>query len=116
MKIIFFLLFTFLASSVSPLVAGEFIPEPKTVADLQKEVLELFSKHQKNFPNISDQSVTVSFVINAKSELVIVDVEGNSPEACDYVKKVLSYRKVKFTEAKQLTGYSVKIHLVSDTK
>lgn len=116
MKTLLFTFFTFLASSITPIMAAESIPEPTTTAELQKEVVELFSKHHKNFPDIVEQSVTVSFMINAKSEVVIVDVEGISPEACEYVRKVLSYKKVKFREDKQLTSYSVKIHLVRDTK
>lgn len=114
MKILLFTFFTFVASSATALMAAENIPEPMTTAELQKEVVGLFSKHHKNFPDIIEQSVTVSFMINAKSEVVIVDVEGSSPEACEYVRKVLSYKKVKFTEDKQLTSYSVKIHLIRD--
>ena len=78
---------------------------------LQKEVLELFEKNKFKFPDIENQSVTVNFLINAKSELVILDVQGNSKSACDYVKEVLAYKKVKFNQLRQLTSYSIRIHL-----
>lgn len=87
---------------------------PDPMSELQKEVVKLFEKHRGNLSDIEAQEITIGFMINAKNELVIVDVEGNSAAACDYVKKVLSFKRVNYRQAKQLTSYSLKIQLVKD--
>lgn len=105
------ILFTAIVISFYNAVAAS--PEPNVGAPLhlQKEVMELFEKNKFKFPDIESQSVTVNFLINAKSELVILDVDGNSAVACDYVKEVLAFKKVKFAQLRQLTSYSITIHL-----
>ena len=89
---------------------------PDPVSELKKEVIKLFEKHKGNFSGIEPQEITIGFMINAKNELVIVDVDGNSSAACDYVKKVLSYKRINYRQEKQLTGYTLKIQLVNDTQ
>ncbi|HZV71990.1 MAG TPA: hypothetical protein VFG10_20775 [Saprospiraceae bacterium] len=59
-----------------------------------------------------DDVVTVGFLINARNELIILDVNGDSEKACTHVKQVLNYTRVKYNQARQLTRYSIKIHLV----
>jgi len=59
-----------------------------------------------------DDVVTVGFLINARNELIILDVNGDSAQACEYVKEILNYTRVKYNQARQLTRYSIKIHLV----
>lgn len=86
--------------------------DPDPMTELQKEVVKLFEKYRGDLSDIEAQEVTIGFMINAKNELVIVDVEGNSTAACDYVKKVLSYKRVNYRQAKQLTSYTLKIQLV----
>ncbi len=83
---------------------------------LQKEVTGLFRKNAIPFPDIIDQEITVGFLINARNELIILDVDGDSTEACDYVKQVLSYKKVKFNQARQLTRYEIKLQLVKQVE
>jgi len=60
------------------------------------------------------QEVELSFLLNAKNEIVILDITGDSDEVCNYVREVLSYKKVKFRQARQLTSYSIKIQIVSN--
>ena len=81
---------------------------------LKKEVTQLFQQNAVQFPDIADQQVTVGFLINARGELIILDVSGDSTPACEYVKQVLNYRKVKYDQAEQLTMYTVTIHLVKE--
>ena len=108
-----FLLGTFFISLTTTVLANvENNPDP--VDDLKQEVVKIFEKHNHRFPDIEPQEVSIGFMINAKNELVIMDVQGNSVDACDYVKRVLNYRKVKYQQSKQLTGYSLKIQLVND--
>ena len=85
-----------------------------SIAALQKEVVRLCQKNQNVFPDIDEQDVTVGFLINAKNELVILDVNGESETACEYVKQILNFQKVKYRQAKQLTRYTITIHLVKD--
>lgn len=79
---------------------------------LKKEVTKLVQKSTIGFPAITDQEVTVGFLINARNELIILDVNGDSALACAYVKQILNYSKVKYQQGRQLTRYSIKIHLV----
>ena len=109
-----FLQAAFLFSLISPVLANvDRNPDP--VDDLKQEVVKIFEKHNHSFPDIQPQEVSIGFMINAKNELVITDDQGNSADACDYVKRVLNYRKVKYQQSKQLTGYSLKIQLVNDS-
>ncbi len=81
---------------------------------LKKEVESLLQKNICRFPDVRDQAVTVGFMINAKDELIVLDVDGDSASARDYVKEVLNYSKVKYCQAKQLTRYTLTIHLVKE--
>jgi hypothetical protein len=85
---------------------------PDSLGMLQKEVAHLFEKNSLHLDNHLDQIVTVGFIINAKNEIIITDVTGDSDDACAFVKEVLNYKKLKFNRSKQLTRYSVTIHLV----
>lgn len=80
---------------------------------LRKEVINWVQNNAIPIPDVVDQVVTVGFMINAKKELIILDVTGDSAPACAYVKQVLNYNKVKYNQARQLTRYSIKIHLVN---
>lgn len=80
---------------------------------LRKEVIKLVQNNSTPVPDVVDQVVTVGFLINAKKELIILDVNGDSAPACEYVKQLLNYNKVKYNQARQLTRYSIKIRLVS---
>ncbi|MEO5907072.1 MAG: hypothetical protein ABIQ11_10120 [Saprospiraceae bacterium] len=83
---------------------------------LQKEVTALFRKNEIPYPDIGDQKITVGFLINARNELIILDVDCDSADACTYVKEVLSYKKVKFNQARQLTRYEIKLQLVKQVE
>ena len=85
-----------------------------SLPSLQREVVHLFEKHSHHFPVQEAQDVTVYFMVNAKNELVITDVQADSEAACEYVKQVLSYKKLRYNKARQLTGYSITLHLVPE--
>lgn len=106
------LLFTTLLSLASIANVSAHGPNPNdSILGLRREVLSIFNKHRNKFPEIQDQDVTVSFMINAKNELIILDVEGENKTTCNIVRKVLSYKKVKYNPGKQLTSYKLKVHL-----
>src|SRR5688572_1507400 len=104
MRFFTLLLLTITLHSTTSLLANQEYGKD-SLAALQKEVLQLFHLHRYDFPDINDQVIDVGFMINAKSELIILDVEGESDVACDYVKEVLNYKKLKFNQARQLIRY-----------
>jgi hypothetical protein len=85
-----------------------------SLPSLQHEVVQLFEKYSRNLPLDKAQDVTVYFMINAKNEMVITDVQADSEDACEYVKEVLGYKKLKYNKARQLTGYSITLRLVPE--
>jgi len=113
MRTLFFLILSAILTPTSSVLASA-TKTINAVETLQWEVAQLFKKKSFEFPEANGQEVTVGFMINAKNEIVVLDVNGESVGACDFVRKVLSYQKIKYSESKQLTRYSIKIHLVSD--
>lgn len=83
---------------------------PTTV--LHQEISSLLKDRNLSFLENDIELVTVDFLINAKNEIVVLHTEGNSTAACNYVKEILNFKKVKFRQAKQLTPYAVKIRLI----
>jgi hypothetical protein len=88
--------------------------EPITNQKLQKEITNLVKNHTLTNMEADTEDVTVHFVINAQNELVIFDAYGDNQEVCDHVKDVLSFRQVKYRQAKQLTPYTINIRFVKD--
>lgn len=114
MRTLFLLLITLTVSAVMPLMAKPVVGND-TLALLKREVVALFNKNLPDFPEMENQQVTVGFLLNAKNEIIVLDVEGENIAACDYVRDVLNFQKVKFDHARQLTRYQITIHLVKDT-
>ena len=113
MRTLFFFILTLSLSFASPLTAKS---ERKTdsVEALQREVVEIFKNNPIKFDGPDAHDVTVGFLINAKNEIIILDINGEHAPACNFVKQVLNYRKIKYNQSRQLIRYSIKIHLVSD--
>jgi len=88
--------------------------KPRTVDQLRKEVAAFFKSKDLSFLDKNVEMVSVSFLINAKNELVIFNVSGDDADACDYVKEVLNFQKVNYSSAKPLAKYEVDIRLVKD--
>jgi hypothetical protein len=108
----FFILFQLLFIAFASPVIAKTGNGADSLEALQREVVQFFNKTWANYPDFGNQNVTVGFLINAKNELIILDMTGENPEACEYVKQILSYQKVKYNQAKQLTRYSITINLV----
>jgi len=109
-KGIFLLLVASLAFTF-PLRANATKPRAST-DQLRKEVAAHFKAEDLSFMDNNVEIVKVSFLINAKNELVVSNVEGEDPDVCDYVKSVLNFKKVEYSPGKQLTKYAVEIRLV----
>jgi len=113
MKLFLPAFFLFLISLHSPLKASPERGDPRLDV-LKKEVTKILQKNTDGLPEVAGHEVTVGFLINARNEVIILDVNGDSAAACEYVKQILNYNKVKFCQARQLIRYSVTIHLVSE--
>jgi len=87
-------------------------PRTSPTSVLHQEISSLLKNRNLSFLEHETEMVTVDFVINAKNEIVVLHTYGNSSTACDYVKDVLNFKKVKFRQAKQLTPYVVNIRLI----
>lgn len=83
-----------------------------TIEELKTEISNILKHRNLNFLEKDDEQVAVDFLINAKNELVVLDVYGDSVSACEYVKELLNYKRVKYKQAKQLTRYMVNIRLI----
>jgi hypothetical protein len=120
------LLMAFCLGLVYPLRAGTVHPDSSafggnnslpshtsSIDQLRKEVSAFFKSQDLTFLKKNVEVIRVSFLINAKNELVISNVEGEDPDACDYVKRTLNFKRVNYAPAKQLAKYAVDIRLVS---
>ena|SRR5687767_3113434 len=93
---------------------GNSAQEKDSLPALQKELVQILKNNQISMEKSPMQEVELSFLLNAKNEIVILDITGDSDEVCNYVREVLCYKKVKFRQARQLTSYSIKIQIVSN--
>lgn len=111
LRILILTIFIINVASLTPITAS---PERRdnSIDVLRKEVTKLVQNNAVLLPDMVDQVVTVGFLINARNELIILDVNGDSASVCAYVKQILNYSKVKYNQMRQLTRYSIKIHLV----
>ena len=111
MKRNFILLLAVCFAFVIPLRANTI--KPRTSANqLRKEVASFFKSKDLSFLDKSVEVVNVSFMINAKNELVIFNVSSDDPDACDYVKKALDFRQVSYTPDRPMAKFAVDIRLV----
>ena len=113
MKRSFILLLALCFAFVFPLHANTVKPRNST-DQLRKEVAAFFKSKDLTFLDKKVEMVSVSFLINAKNELVIFNVSGDDADACDYVKEVLNFQKVNYASAKPLAKYEVDIRLVKE--
>lgn len=111
LRIVILAIFIINAASLTPICASP-VRGDNSIDVLRKEVTKLVQNNAILLPDIVDQVVTVGFLINARNELIILDVNGDSASACAYVKQILNYNKVKYNQVRQLTRYSIKIRLV----
>lgn len=90
------------------------IDQKSCLEELKQEIRYILKNRDLHFLTSDTQQVTVEFVINARNELVIFDVSGSNESTCEYVKKVLNYKKVKYHQEKQLTPYAFNIVLIKN--
>ena len=78
--------------------------EPDTKSEIRNQIISLLNKTEVNID--SDQLVAnVSFMLNEKSELVIISVRSNNNKKNNsiidtYIKTHLNYKKVKVNKLK----------------
>jgi hypothetical protein len=80
--------------------------------ELREELQSIMARKDLSFLDSDVAVISIEFLVNARNEVVIMDVCGRDEKACAFVKKLLNYRTIRFTETKQLTPYSLDIRLV----
>ena len=85
-----------------------------TIEELKKEIAALLKHKNLDFLEKDTQEVGVDFLINARNEVVVLDVYGDSVPACEYVKEELNFKRVKFKQTNQLTRYVIRFKLVKN--
>ena len=80
--------------------------------ELREELQSIMARKDLSFLDSDVAVISIEFLVNARNEVVILDVCGRDEKACAFIKNLLNYRTIKFTETKQLTPYSLDIRLV----
>src|SRR6187200_3040329 len=75
-------------------------PSTSPTTILHEEISGILKNADLSFLDNESETVTVDFVINARNEIVVLHTDGSNSRACDYVKEVLNFKKVKFKQAK----------------
>ncbi len=90
--------------------------EPDTKSEIRKQIISLLNKTEIKID--SDQLVAnVSFMLNEKSELVIISVRSRNDDTTNnlidnYIKKHLNYKKVKVNQLKVGKVYEMPFKIV----
>lgn len=81
---------------------------------LKHEIIDLLTHRDFSFLDSSVAIITVEFLVNARSEVVILDICGRDEGACAFVRQQLDHRNIHYKEKKQLTPYALTIRLVRE--
>lgn len=110
-SLILFLLFTFLINRNTNASNTIFTD---SLNNLRKEIIKVLSRTGDAIAKNNQQQFAISFLINAKNEIVVIDVNGNGTEACNAVRDALNFKKIKYNQAKQLTMYSITVEMINN--
>jgi hypothetical protein len=80
--------------------------------ELRDELKSLLTRKDLSFMDSEVAVISIEFLVNARNEVVILDVCGRDEKACAFIRNLLNYKTIKFTETKQLTPYTLDIRLV----
>lgn len=101
-------LFLFALFSSMPLQANPINNYPK-VKTLRTEIMSLIKKPDLSLLNQTETTVKLSFLVNNKKEVVVVDAATKSVFLETYIKENLNYQQIK-TEYVQLNKiYHIKL-------
>lgn len=101
-------LFLFALSSSMPLQANPITDYPN-VKTLRTEIISLIKKPDLSFIDTKEETVKLSFLVNSKKEVVVVDAGTKSEYLEEYIKEHLNYQEIK-TEYVQLNKiYHIKL-------
>ncbi|PQJ21697.1 hypothetical protein [Tenacibaculum sp. SG-28] len=82
--------------------------------EMRSTIVKLLGK--TNFTIEEELSTTVVFVINKKSEIVIVDIQCSNTEICSFIKQKLNYKKVNVKQLKEIEVYKVPLRFSRNHK
>ena len=98
--------------ALRPLTASADLRVEPLPNELREELQSIMARKDLSFLDNDVAVISIEFLVNARNEVVILDVCGRDEKACAFVRKLLDYRTIRFTETKQLTPYSLDIRLV----
>ncbi|MDY7395563.1 hypothetical protein UMM65_09940 [Aureibaculum sp. 2210JD6-5] len=90
--------------------------EPDTKSEIRKQIIDLLSKTEIDIDS-NELVAKVSFMLNEKSELVIISVRSKNDSKSNsvvdnYIKKHLNYKKVKVKKLKAGKVYEMPFKIV----
>ncbi|MET2985063.1 hypothetical protein [Aureibaculum conchae] len=92
--------------------------EPDTKSEIRSQIISLLNKNKTKISIDSDElEANVSFMLNEKSELVIISVRSKNDETNNaiidgYIKKRLNYKKVKVNKLRVGKVYEMPFKIV----
>lgn len=105
-------LLLFALSGLAPYTASGALRVEPLPNELREELESIMARKDLSFLDSDVAVISIEFLVNARNEVVILDVCGRDEKACAFIRNLLNYRTIKFTETKQLTPYSLDIRLV----
>jgi|SRR5690606_23220407 hypothetical protein len=87
-------------------------PRPDETGELKEEIDRMLRSKDLSVLKAPTEEAKVIFLINARNELVILDVISDNDALCDMIRNTLSFKKVRYHQPKQLTSYMVTVRMV----
>ena len=82
---------------------------PTKTDDVKEEIESLLKK--PNFKLNKDTTTIVTFMVNKKNEVLVINVETENELIDTYIKNALNYKKLKTNTTKKLFKIPVKINV-----
>jgi len=102
----FLLLFVLITSMPVQANHPEHNPKVKT---LRTEIISLIKKPDLSFIDKQKETVKLSFLVNSKKEVVVVDASTESAFLEDYIKEALNYQQIKTAYVQLNKIYHIKL-------
>ena len=87
-----------IVSSVSAYNSTSVVELPSTIAQLvTKEIGKTLANHPIELGNRDEIIANVTFTVNKENEIVVLSVDSNCKDTCQYIKQRLNYHKLPVT-------------------
>ncbi|MGG8497380.1 hypothetical protein ACQY1Q_13270 [Tenacibaculum sp. TC6] len=102
-----FVLFVFIAMINVSLFAAN---ENPLKEEIRTNIVKLLGK--ANFKVEEEFKTTVDFLVNKKGQVVILNIDCNSPVVCEYIKSKLNYKKVYNNSNQSIQVYKMPLRIL----